>query len=92
MTPAPTTVEEQDSEYQIVITAIEAMMGDNNLSALPNPSNLPGLSGEGGCNGGTNDMSTFPDTSTISSGDKAADPNGNAYTDGIDPLGDKDGA
>ena len=36
-------------------------------------------------------MGNFPDTSTIVSGDKLNDPTDTAYTDGVDPLGDKDG-
>ena len=91
VTPVPITQEEANMEYQMVITAIDAMMRDNNISTLPNPSNVPSPGGVGGCKGGTNDMSTFPDTSPISSGDKAFDPSGTAYTNGIDPLGDKDG-
>ena len=84
--------EAQDTEFQNVITAVGAMMVDNDVSALPNPSALASGSGTGGCDTGTTLMTTFPDgTSVVATADKLTDPAGLNYTDGIDPAGDKDG-
>jgi hypothetical protein len=58
-------------------------MVDNGLAELPNPVLLANR---------TNDMSGFPDaTSVCATADKLTDPDGLAYTDGVDPLGDLDG-
>ncbi len=52
--------------------AVTAMMAENNLDALPNPTGTA-----------TNDMGAFPDaTSVAGSPDKAKDPNGNPYHPG----------
>ncbi|MEE8325413.1 MAG: hypothetical protein V3R58_00065, partial [candidate division NC10 bacterium] len=72
--------EAAETELANIQAATIALMVDNGLSSLPNPVVVP-----------TNDMSAFPDGSTIASGDKAFDASGNAYVDGVDPLGDKDG-
>jgi len=72
--------ETQMTELANVQAAVTAMMVDNELWLLPNPVTVP-----------TDDMTAFPDTSTIAGGDKVTDPDGNAYVDGVDPLGDKDG-
>ena len=79
--------EAPDTEYQNMITAVGTMMVDNRVPALPNPSALASGSGTGGCHTGTNDMTAFPDaTSVAGSADKLADPNGAKYT-----AADKDG-
>ena len=84
--------EAEDTEFQNVITAVGAMMVDNDIIALPNPSALASGSGTGGCDTGTTLMSAFPDgTSVVETADKLSDPSGNNYTDREDPLGDKDG-
>jgi hypothetical protein len=80
-------VEALDTEYQHMITAVGAMMVDNRVPALPNPSALASGSGTGGCHTGTNDMTAFPDgTSVAGSADKLTDPDGANYT-----AADKDG-
>ena len=57
------------------------MMFDNELTALPNSVGVA-----------NSDMTVFPDaTSAVGTADKLNDPDGVAYTDGVDPLGDKDG-
>ena len=87
--PAPPSEREgQNAEFQSVITAINAMMVDNNLASIPNPVSA----NTAPCTTGTQDMAAFPDTaSTVGTADKQTGPNGDAYTDGVDPLGDKDG-
>ena len=81
-----------DTEFQNVITAVVAMMVDNGISALPNPSALAKTKGTGGCDTGTTLMTEFPDLlSAVASKDKLTDPNGGTYLAGEDPLGDKDG-
>ncbi len=81
----------QDAEFQTMVTAVSSMMVDNSLATLLTPSALASGSGTGGCDTGTTLMTAFPDTSTITSGDKLNDPGGTAYADGVDPLGDLDG-
>ena len=71
--------EARDTEFANVQSAVHSMMVDNELETLLNPVDTSGSA--------VNNMGAFPDTSTIASGDKATDPDGNAYTDG----GDKDG-
>ncbi|MFC1874469.1 type II secretion system protein [Chloroflexota bacterium] len=64
------------TELSNVQAAVTSMMVDNVLSALPNPVTVA-----------TSNMGAFPDTSTIVSGDKLNDPNGDAYVDGTDKDG-----
>ena len=85
------TEESQDTEFQNVITAVSAMMSDNSIASLPNPSALASGSGTGGCDTGTDLMTEFPDLTSVPETDKILDPTGTAYTNGIDPLGDADG-
>ena len=73
--------EAQETEFANIQAAVHAMMVDNELATLPNPVLLANR---------TNDMSAFPDTS-VCEVDKVTDPDGNAYVDGVDPLGDLDG-
>ncbi len=73
--------EAQETELANVQAAVTSMMVDNELTDLDNPV-LVGAR--------TNDMTVFPDTS-VCAVDKVNDPAGNAYTDGVDPLGDLDG-
>lgn len=63
------------TELQIIQTAVNAMMVDNQLGTLPRPETSA-----------TNDMSAFPDTSRCSI-DKETDPNGNLYVQGKDKDG-----
>jgi len=86
--PPPSKRGGQNAEFQSVVTAVNAMMVDNNLIAIPNvvSANMAP------CTTGTQDMAAFPDTaSTVGTAAKQTGPNGDAYTDGVDPLGDKDG-
>ena len=88
--PTPTFGEAAFTEYRTVFNAVSAMMFDNDIRRLPKPSAFPSGSGEAGCDAGTSDMGSFPDSSSPGS-DKVTDADGNRYTDGVDPLGDKDG-
>jgi hypothetical protein len=63
------------TELNIIQTAVNTMMVDNQLSTLPGPVTTA-----------TNDMSAFPDTS-ICSIDKKIDSNGNLYIQGKDKDG-----
>ena len=84
--------EARDTEFQNLITAVSAMMVDNDIASLPNPSALTTGNGTGGCDTGTTLMTAFPDLlSAVASADKLTDPNGGTYLAGVDPLGDKDG-
>ena len=76
--------EAQETELANIQAAVTTMMVDNELTALP-----AGTFVVAGAE--VNTMGAFPSTATIAAGDKVADPDGNAYTDGVDPLGDKDG-
>ena len=78
--------EARQTEFQTIQTAVHQMMIDNEIESIPTPSNPK--SGDTA----TNVMGSFPDTATaVATANKLADPDGNAYTDGVDPLGDKDG-
>ncbi len=68
--------EAAETEFSNVQSAVVAMMTDNGLQTLPNP-----------VTSATDNMSQFPDTSTIASGDKSTDPDGDSYTDGADKDG-----
>ena len=84
----PEPLEPQGAEAINVELAVTSMMLANFLNELPNPvsANTPP------CLTGTQDMSAFPDTaSAVGTADKLNDNEGTAYTDGVDPLGDKDG-
>ena len=92
-TPTPTlTPEEQarktpEGELAIVSAAVAQLMVQAVLSSIPNPV----TKGTVPCFAGTQDMAAFPDaTSTAGTSDKLIDPFGMPYTDGVDPLGDKD--
>ena len=76
--------EAAETELANLQTAVISMMTDNKLSELPAGTFILQA-------GATDDMGAFPSTATIASGDKDTDPDGNAYVDGVDPLGDKDG-
>jgi hypothetical protein len=67
--------EAQETELANLQAAVTSMMVDNGLSQLPNPVGVP-----------TDDMTAFPDTSTVASGDKAVDVDGAAFA-----AGDEDG-
>ena len=69
--------EAQNSEFQTIVTAVSAMMVDNNRTSIPNP-----VSGHAPpCTVGTKDLSAFPDSISIGgTPDKAIDPSGNRYS------------
>lgn len=67
--------EAQGTELANTQAAVTSMMVDNELWQLTNPVSVP-----------TDDMTAFPDTSTVASGDKALDLDGNPFA-----SGDKDG-
>lgn len=70
--------EAANAEFENVRNAVISMIVDNLLSKIPNPEPTTGVSP---CTTGTQDMTTFPDsTSVAGSGDKQNDPDGNAYT------------
>ncbi|MFC1897223.1 type II secretion system protein [Chloroflexota bacterium] len=71
--------EAQETEFANIQSAVHSMMVDNELQTLDNPVLLS-----------TNDMSAFPDAS-VCEVDKVTDPDGTAYVDLVDPLGDLDG-
>ena len=77
----------QNSEFESVKTATISMMVDNGLATLPNPVSA----NTSPCTTGTQDMAAFPDSSSVIAVDKVNDPNGVAYVEGVDPLGDKAG-
>ncbi len=64
------------TELSNIQSAVTSMMVDNVLSSLPNPVAVA-----------TSNMGAFPDTSTIASGDKLNDPNGNPYVNSLDQDG-----
>jgi len=64
------------TELANVQSAVVAMMVDNNLTNLPHPVVVA-----------TNDMSAFPDATSVCSIDKLQDPKGNAYVKGADKDG-----
>ena len=72
--------EAADTEFSNVQTAVISMMVDNGLSTLPDPV-------DGTTHAATDNMSQFPDRSTIDSANKLKDPNGNAYSVGFDKDG-----
>ena len=61
-----------ETELSNIQTAVIAMMVDNGLRTLPDPV-------DGTTYAATDNMSQFPDRSTIDSGRKMRDPNGNLY-------------
>ena len=69
-----------ETELSNIQTAVISMMVDNRLFTLPDPV-------DGIAYAATDNMSHFPDRSTIDSGNKFRDPNGNIYSD----QSDKDG-
>ena len=92
-TPAPTptpkfTLAQRVDELAVVMEAVSTLVVENNLTAIPSPV----TAATAPCTSGTQDMSAFPDiSSTVATGSKLTDPQGNAYTDGVDPSGDADG-
>ena len=79
--------EARRAEFHDLSTALTAMMTENNLSSIPNPVSADTAP----CTVGTQDMTAYPDDSSVPEADKVNDPSGTAYTDGVDPLGDADG-
>ena len=74
------------TEKTNVQTAVVAMMVDNQLSTLPT-----GFVDDSGPLPATDNMSKFPHETAIVVTVKINDPNGDAYVEGVDPLGDKAG-
>ncbi len=73
------------TEESTIQNSVSNMMVDNNLAELPSAYIV-------GAGNATDNMSLFPAPGVpIGSGYKYKDPTGTAYTDGADPLGDKDG-
>ena len=77
--------EAAETEKTNVQTAVIAMMTDNGLSELPS-----GYVDDSGV-ASTDNMSLFPHATAVVVTVKINDPNGNAYVEGVDPLGDKAG-
>ncbi len=75
--------EAQNTELANIQAAVTAMMVDNVLAALPAGTFV--LEGAR-----TQTMSAFPSSAVVET-DKLLDPDGVAYVDLVDPLGDKDG-
>ena len=73
--------EAKDTEFANIQAAVHAMMVDNEIATLDNPVLFAAR---------TQTMSAFPDTS-VCEVDKVLDPDGTAYVDLVDPLGDLDG-
>lgn len=82
--------EARRAEFHDISVAVTALMVENNLAGLLTPVGSVDLAA-GTCTGGVTDLTAFPDTSTIASGNKLNDPAGVAYVDLVDPSGDKDG-
>jgi hypothetical protein len=87
LAPAPgltsAEIDALEYEYDIIVAWVGAMMIENRLPSLPNPSALTRGNGTGGCDTGTNDMTAFPDgTSLAGSADKQTDPEGADYSSG----------
>lgn len=72
--------EAADTEFTNIQSAVIAMMTDNQLKELPDPV-------DGDPYTATDNMSLFPDRSTIASENKKYDPDGTAYTSGEDKDG-----
>lgn len=67
------------AEFENVSTAVTALQVENNLSIIPNPY----AKNDRPCNIGTQDMTVFPDsTSVAGSPDKATDPETTTYQEG----------
>ena len=80
--------EARRAEFHDLATAVTALMTENNLSSIPTPA----AANTAPCVAGTQAMDAYPDSGSVpASAQKTNDPSGNAYTDGIDPAGDKDG-
>ena len=78
--------EARRAEFHDISVALTALMVENNLSAIPSPVSA----NTAPCTTGTQAMDAYPDSaSVVATADKTNDPNGNAYTDGVDPLGRK---
>ncbi len=75
--------EAKDTELSTIQASVHAMMVDNEIATLP-AGTFVLLAAR------TNDMGAFPSNAVVAV-DKLIDPEGNTYTDGVDPLGDKDG-
>ena len=80
--------EARRAEFHDISVAITALMVENNLSNIPTPASADTAP----CTTGTQDMNAYPDSASVpESAQKTNDTSGVAYTDGIDPLGDKGG-
>ncbi|MBA7599426.1 hypothetical protein ES703_06459 [subsurface metagenome] len=77
--------EAAETEKTNVQTAVVAMMVDNQLSELPTDYV------DGTVIAATDNMSKFPHETAVVVTVKINDPNGDAYVEGVDPLGDKAG-
>ncbi|MBA7599427.1 hypothetical protein ES703_06460 [subsurface metagenome] len=77
--------EAAETEKTNVQTAVIAMMTDNGLSELPTDYV------DGTVIAATDNMSKFPHETAVVVTVKINDPNGDAYVEGVDPLGDKAG-
>ena len=76
------------AEFHDVRVGVLALMVENALSSIPTPVSA----NTAPCTTGTQDMGAYPDSGSVpASAQKTNNPGGNAYTDGVDPLGDKDG-
>ncbi len=73
------------TEKTNIQTAVVAMMVDNQLSELPS-----GYVDDSGV-AATDNMSLFPHATAVVVTVKINDPTGDAYVEGVDPLGDKAG-
>jgi len=69
--------EAAETEFANIQSSVVAMMTDNGLETLPTPVDTTA----------TDNMSVFPDLSTIASGDKLNDPDGDPYVTGQDKDG-----
>ena len=93
LTPTPTispaaAQKLQRAELLEISAAVALLMRQANLVSIPNPV----IANTAPCTVGTQDMTSFPDaTSGVGTNNKLLDPFGTPYTDGADPLGDKDG-
>ena len=68
--------EAQNAEFQSIQAAVQSMLIDNNLTAVPNAVSA----NTAPCTTGTQSMQAFPDTSSVAgSGDKLEDSGGNAF-------------
>ena len=79
--------EARRAEFHDLAVALTALMTENNLSSIPTVVTADTAP----CTTGTQDMTAYPDDSSVPEAAKVLDPSGTAYTNGVDPLGDADG-